>query len=199
MKQWKLTELKFIRENLHLTDVELSNCFNVSEKSLKATRKRHRILRPSNTWHFQVGSVPFNKGKEYNAGGKSVETRFKKGHTSPNVRPIGEVFIRTDGDGHPYKYIKTKTCRQYSYPRYVWEKEHREKLTKSDVIRYKDGNSLNCDPSNLIKITRAENVKLNTNRDKAAKEMRNVWAVVRTFEDFGLTPPYKFKSKRKRA
>ncbi len=197
MKSWKLTELRFIKDNLHLTDVELAKHFSVKRTTIQGTRRRHRILREGDG-KFQKGSTPFNKGKHYNAGGRSIETRFKKGQKPSNsFRNFGDVFQIIDGKDKPYLFIKLPHNRQYPYGRYVYEQKTGLKLTKDEVIRFRDGNTINCAFENLMKVTRRENIIMNSNRVKASQSMKSTWAVVRTFEDFGISCPYKLKSRRK--
>jgi hypothetical protein len=70
-------------------------------------------------------------------------------------------------------------------------------LLNKQFFRFKDGNPKNCLLSNLEKVTRAQNAIRNANHKKAGEELKKTWAVVKTYEDYGLTPPYKFRSKRK--
>jgi hypothetical protein len=197
VKSWKLTELKFIKHNLHLTDAELAKHFSVNVTTIQGTRRRHRILRDSDG-KFKKSQASWNKGINYNAGGRSVETRFKKGQKPPNsFRNFGDVFQIIDGKDKPYLFIKLPCNRQYPYGRYVYEQQTGIKLTKDEVIRFKDGNTINCAFENLMKVTRRENIIMNSNRVKASQSMKSTWAVVRTFEDFGISCPYKLKSRRK--
>jgi hypothetical protein len=199
MKKYTIKELGIIKSSLHLSDLEIANLLGVTERNLKNARKRHGILRPKSEWFFPKGNTPWNKGKRYNPGGKSAETRFKKGHVPVTAfRNMGDVFERPDSDGRMQMFIKLPENSQYPYGRYVWQQQTREVLGKNDVIRFKDGNPLNCEFSNLHKVTRAENMTLNQNREKGAESLRKTWAAVKTFEDFGIeSTVYKFRSKRK--
>jgi hypothetical protein len=51
--------------------------------------------------HFQPGSQPWNKGTPYNAGGRSLQTRFKKGEMSGaaqhNWVPVGSYRVNGEG------------------------------------------------------------------------------------------------------
>lgn len=171
MKSWKLTELKFIKDNLHLTDAELAKHFNVPTTTILGTRKRHKIFRPNG--RFKKGKAPWNKGISYHAGGNSSTTQFKKGSPPPTAfRNIGDVFQIPDATGKVYSFIKLAHHRQYSYGRYVWEQHNKEQLTKDDMIRFKDGNTQNFSIDNLVKVTRKENALKNANREKAAKSLR---------------------------
>jgi hypothetical protein len=169
MKSWKLTELKYLRENLHLTDKKLAEHFGVSDTTITSTRKRHNIFRQDT--QFVKGQTPWNKGIHFFAGGRSVETQFKKGQATAR-RPIGEVFSIRDATKKTYLFIKTENHRQYPYGRFVWEQTTGEKLNRDEVIRFKDSNQQNCSFDNLQKVTRKENALMNVNRKKAAQTMR---------------------------
>jgi hypothetical protein len=198
-RDWTLKEVRFIKQNLHLTDKELGEILGRSAKSVKGVRFRNGLIRPKDQWNWRAGNKPWNKGIKYNAGGRSIETRFKKGQPSPNARRMYEVFTMADGNGETRMFIKLPHNRAYRYSWYVYEKHTGEKVGKGELIRFKDGNNKNFSPENLIKVTRAENVRMNANRKKQGEGLKKTWAVVKTFEDFGLTPPYKFRSKKKRA
>lgn len=76
--------------------VEKSEAFKASEASgrlsaMDAAGRAHR---------FKPGHKTWNKGASWDAGGRSVETRFKKGrpaHEARNYRPIGSLRIARDG------------------------------------------------------------------------------------------------------
>lgn len=68
-----------------------------------ADMARERSRRPDHggrAHQFQKGLVPWNKGTHYVAGGRSAETRFKKGRRPEEARnylPIGSLRITKDG------------------------------------------------------------------------------------------------------
>lgn len=197
-RYWTIKDLNYLKANLHLTDNQLAVALNRDKQSIGNARWRYGLKKQENRGCFKQGFTPWNKGKEYNAGGRSVQTRFKTGHKKPNERPLYTVFGQRDAK-RMYLFIKLPHCRNYPYGRYVWEQKTGRRLKPGEVISFRDGNQLNCDFKNLIKVTKAEMAAKNIDREKGADSLRKVWAVVKTFEDFGLTPPYKFRSKRKSA
>ena len=50
--------------------------------------------------------------------------------------------------------------------RKVYEEYYNVKLTSNDIIHHKDGNKLNNDPSNLVRMSRAEHVREHKPRTK---------------------------------
>lgn len=105
------------------------------------------------TGRFDKGSVSWNAGmKGLCMGGNSVLTRFKPGATPPNHRPVGSERVNVDG------YIEIKTAEPN-----VWRQKHRVEWEKvhgpipaGHLLWFRDNNRLNCDPSNLMLVTRAQ-------------------------------------------
>lgn len=107
---------------------------------------------------FQKGHESWNKGLHYVAGGRSAETRFKKGSVPHNTVPVGTVVMATDG------YLKTKVAEPNKWKwthRMNWEAVHGP-IPKGMLLTFKDGNHENCDPSNLELITREEHLARHT-------------------------------------
>lgn len=103
-----------------------SDAFKASEASGRLTK-----LSASGFNHrFKKGHASWNKGTHWTAGGRSVETRFKKGRRpeeSHNYRPVGSLRVTQDG------ILEQKvTDDQSVYParrwvsvqRLVWEAAH---------------------------------------------------------------------------
>jgi len=79
MKNWKSSELHFIKQNLDsYSDKDFAAMYGVSVKAISSMRNRYGVMRPKYQWSFRKGGKPWNKGISFNAGGRSVETRFKK-------------------------------------------------------------------------------------------------------------------------
>ena len=120
---------------------------------------------------FKKGMTPWNKGKKgLQIGG--VATQFKKGNLPKNTKEDGAITIRQDKNKHKYQFIRVSKGRWKEYHRYLWEKEY-GKLKPTDVIRFKDGNTLNCNIENLEKVTRIENMRLNSVM-RYPKEVRDI-------------------------
>lgn len=198
-RDWKLSEVKFLKQHPHLTDKQVGEILHRSFTSIQAGRRRYGLVKPKDAGQFKKGSTPWNAQLTYNPGGRSVQTRFKKGNIPATAfRQVGDVFEIPDATGKVYKFIKLEHHKQYPFGRYVYEQHNGIKLTKNDVIRYADGNPLNCHIENLHRLTRSESLRLNHNRQKASESLKKTWAVVKTFEDFGIEcREYKFRSKKK--
>lgn len=132
---------------------------------------------------FQKGHVPQNKGKKQaefmsaEAIERSKMTRFRHGQLPHNTKPVGYERINADG----YVEVKVrmrpsrKDCNDNFVPKHrlVWEQLHGP-APEGCIISFKDGNMQNCDPENLMLITRGENAVMNSrglrSADPAAAE-----------------------------
>ncbi|MEM7278739.1 MAG: HNH endonuclease signature motif containing protein [Pseudomonadota bacterium] len=113
---------------------------------------------------FRPGNVPANKGKKgWQAGGRSVETQFKRGDKPHTWTPIGtEIVDSKDG------YLKRKVQehgRQVDRWRPVhvllWI-ENNGPIPEKHMVRFKDGDKTNIAIENLECISFAENMRRNT-------------------------------------
>lgn len=143
---------------------------NWTAAGMKQFRQRHGIKSGVTGW-FQKGHAPGNKGKkleEYVKDPERVEwirsrisaTQYKKGNKPFNELPVGSIVVI---DGYKlYKKQMEGTRWQCWEPlhRVVW-REHNGPIPEDGMIIFKDGNKMNCDISNLILITKRENVVMN--------------------------------------
>ncbi len=134
-----------------------------------AERARRRSLSPDHggrATRFNADQVPWNKGKPYDAGGRSAETRFKPGHRSGRAgamwQPVGSLRINSDG------YLQRKVNDDAPFYK-RWRAEHivvweaaNGPLPAGHAIVFKDGDKMNCDLENLECITRQELMLRNT-------------------------------------
>jgi hypothetical protein len=121
-------------------------------------KQAERLKTDGAKFRFHPGSAPANKGQKMSKEvyRKVSETMFKKGITPLNTKPEGYEVLDIDG------YVKIKADGKMKYKhRFVWE-QHNEKLKNGDVVRFKDGNKLNCSIENLELVSRSENMIKNT-------------------------------------
>jgi len=113
-----------------------------------------------NSGCFKKGNIPWNKGVCHNPIG-SQKTQFKKG------KMTGEDHYSWKGGVQKNKvdcvYLYSGPCKRVRRPRKIYE-EHYGLIPEGCVIAHKDGNKYNDDPENLEAISRAENMKRNSNR-----------------------------------
>lgn len=117
---------------------------------------------------FTKGQNPHNAGK---TGIRvSVKSEFKKGHVPTNTRHDGAITIRTErcvktGKQTKYKYIRLAMSKWEPLHRHMWRKYNGE-IPKRHVIAFIDGDTMNCDITNLECISMAENARRNQNHVK---------------------------------
>lgn len=133
-----------VHRKAHKLGLSKSDAFKASDYSGRVQRG-HQDPRMVGT-RFKKGLVPWNKGKHTYAGGRSVETRFKKGEmhgaAQHNYKPIGTLRIDPK-DG----YLQRKTTddpniygarRWESVHRLVWIKE-KGPIPSGHMIAFKPG------------------------------------------------------------
>lgn len=134
------------------------------DKQWVAERARLNMMNenhPGRKHWIKKGNISFNKGlkqTEYmstEAIEKNIATRFKKGQTCHNAKPVGYERITKDG------YVEVKISEPNIFKlkhRVVWEK-HNGKIPTGHNVQFKDGNRLNVDIENLYIINRSDQMK----------------------------------------
>lgn len=114
-----------------------------------------------NSGSFRPGHIPLNKGTHIASGGRSIETRFRKGHRSANTLYDGAIVVRHDYDAKLNKRRLYKWIRLGGKWRMLhvvkWERAHGP-VPAGSIVTFKDGNGMHCALSNLRCITRAEHI-----------------------------------------
>lgn len=124
---------------------------------------------------YKMGHDTWNAGMKGWCAEGCEKTWYKKGFDPQNTLYNGAVTVRYDKSGdRPYLYIRVAKAQWMLYHHYVWERDNGP-LADGEIIRFRDGNSLNCTPGNLQKITRAENARLNHNPEKAIESLKKYW------------------------
>lgn len=117
---------------------------------------------------FKKGHVPFNKNKkvtEYMDEAqiqRMLKTSYQKGHVPHNAKEgVGIISQRTDKGGKPFLVIKLG-MGEWEYLSVHNYKKHIGPVPKGYCVCFKDGNTLNCEPENLMLLTRKENILRNS-------------------------------------
>lgn len=114
---------------------------------------------------FRKGQIPWNKGRRFSPGGRSVETRFKAGSKPHTWVPVGTEVE------DPYGYLRRKvrddapanmSRRNWKFVHVLkWEEYHGRPVPEGHIVRMKDGGKRNFSRENLALVSRAENAILN--------------------------------------
>ena len=132
----------------------------------------------SETGQRVKGHTPWNKGTNYNAGGKSPQHRFRPGAVPKNLRPVGS--IRVDVDGYVQIKIAEGKLQWRLLHRENWKKHHGKYPPPGCALLFKDGNKQNCDIENLELVTRKQLMALNSiqNYPEEIREVTHLRAVI---------------------
>ena len=131
-------------------------------------------------FRFKPGIVPWNKGTNFVAGGRSAETRFKKGRPAEEARnyvPIGSLRITNDGilERKITDDPSIRPARRWvGVHRLVWEAANGPVPTGQAVV-FREGRrstdpeliTLDC----LELVTRAELMRRNSYHNRYPKEV----------------------------
>lgn len=106
---------------------------------------------------FKKGQEPFNKGKNRTermseeGHEKCLRTAFKDGNIPHNAYAAGTEIVRNGR-----VYVKVPGRRRLMLKQhYVWQL-HYGKIPQDHVVKFKDGDCMNCDISNLYIMSRAD-------------------------------------------
>lgn len=185
-REWTSAEDEYLKHNYcNLNVHQLSHKLNRTISSIKNRVHVLQLKKQSNTGRFVKGHKPWNTGKKgLNIGG--YKTQFKKGHKPHNTLKNGCITQRYDRkSGKYYKYIRLDIAVWVLYHRYIWEQKH-GKLQPGEILRFIDGNTLNCQLSNLMKINRRQHLQLNSNRKKAALSLKKAYRSDMIRQKYGL-------------
>ena len=172
---------KIRAEYLDKTNLQLAKELGCSDTTVSRFLKKNNLKLPKDViakrrmnGAFKNGNIPFNKGlkwTEYMSDEKIENLRktiFKKGNKNGLKRNTYDVFYKKRY-GERIKHIKIKDGVDIPYQRYVWE-QHHGPIPKDHNVIFKDGNTDNCDISNLECISNEEKM-LRNSRHKYPKEI----------------------------
>ena len=160
--KWTDEQISYLVENYDkLTNEEIANNLNktysaISQKSFRlGLRKPTKFFVRPNSGVFKKGHIPWNTGTKGLKKGSS--TSYKKGNRPHNsYEGSGQIVLRKDNTGRKYKWLKLADSNFIQYHRYLWEQAYGE-IPSGQIVVFKDGDSLNCELSNLELISRKEN------------------------------------------
>ena len=142
-----------------------------SEAHLERNAGRFSKNNPGEGSRFLKGQTPWNKGKKFNAGGRSAKTRFKKGNKPQTWVPVGTEKENKDGI-LMRKVSDTRVKRIDWRPVHVlvWEAENGE-VPSGHIVVFKNGNKRDFSINNLECVSRAENMRRNSYQNRYPPEV----------------------------
>lgn len=153
-------ELSFIESRKTLPRRELTELLN-EQFSTTHTVDNIKSLCTRNKWNtgrtgcFEKGNIPAPNARPNGPN----KTSFKKGHVPITTKTVGDERVNVEG----YREIKISSSphKWRLKQRLVYEQHHNVTLKDDDVIRFIDGNRMNCEPKNLELFNRSEHMLLN--------------------------------------
>lgn len=144
--------------------VSKSDAFNTSEASGRVLKGKAEI---GLSGRFRKGHETWNKGTHFVAGGRSAQTRFRKGQAPHNEQPIGA--LRISGDKQLERKMNNNKganhVRWIPVSRLVWEAAN-GKVPPNHIVVFKPGmRTTELDAITLDKlecVTRSENARRNS-------------------------------------
>lgn len=126
------------------------------------------LLQSGKNSQFKKGHISHNKGKKMEEFmsreqiDKVKASQFKKGIIPHNALSAGTMVEREDKNGTIYTFIKVEGKKTLElYQRYVWEQNFGP-IPKGHIIRFKNGNTKDFSPENLLCVSKEENMKMNS-------------------------------------
>lgn len=136
-------------------------------KQNELEKQGERLRKAGVLSRFKKGNRSHNKGKPmcpevYN---KVKDTFLKKGQEPHNTKHDGYVSIRLDkASGRKYKHIRVSKGFWKMLHVYNWEQAN-GKVPSGNILIFKNGNTMDCDLSNIVLISRLEHVANTRNSD----------------------------------
>jgi hypothetical protein len=184
MKRWTAKEIEQVAELYKKYPENVVAMVTGNTRAQIAALVNNRKILSGRSGKFQKGIIPWNKGKKGITSG-GIHTQFKPGHLPHNTKNDGYESIRMDKRGVPYRYIRDG--RMQPKHRYIWQLLHGP-VTAGHCVAFRDGNTLNCEPDNLMLISRAENAIRNINRKKASETLTILYRREKIRKLYGLPP-----------
>lgn len=148
---------------LNKTESQVENCAHRNKVKKDPEFKYQQALKTA----FKPGTIPPNKGKkqeDYMSADqieKTKGTRFKKGEKSITELYDGAITIRAKKNETPHQYIRLAKNKWLELQIHNWEQINGT-VPEGHCLACKDGDTLNCDPSNWELITMQENMHRNS-------------------------------------
>lgn len=130
---------------------------SITASQIVSYRKRNRIL-TGRLGRFAKGDAPWSKGRKIGSSPNSKKHQFKPGHQAKNAMPFGTERVRHDG----YIEIKVDQINPYTGTqgwyvakhKHLWEMANGP-IPEGHILKSRDGDRTNCDPSNWMAIPRS--------------------------------------------
>lgn len=173
--KWTLQMIQYLKQNyLELPQKTLARHIGISAPAVGNKMKQLNLHIPQEIKdqrkqqsYFKKGHISHNKGVPMDQwispeGKKAIQaTQFKKGNKPHNTKHNGAIAERPDKTGKTYLYIRISKSNWELLQRHVYRTQVGP-LQDDEVVRFIDGNTYNCKPENLEKVSQKENMLRNS-------------------------------------
>ncbi|PWG61731.1 HNH endonuclease signature motif containing protein [Spiribacter halobius] len=117
------------------------------------------MARPEHNGRFRRGQSAWNKGQQFDSGGRSRETRFQPGERPHTWVPVGTET--TDADGYLKRKVRDDappgmSRRNWRYVHVMLWEEHYGPVPRSHAVIFRNGDRTDLRIENLECIPRSE-------------------------------------------
>ena len=154
---------------------------SITEAQIRGFTKNHGY-KSGRTGRFESGQEPWNAGmKGWQAGGRSVETRFKQAPADPNYRAFNQAEIGDEVvDSYGYRKRKVAQPRTWKFCHVLLWEETYGAVPDGYIVRFLDNDKSNIKIENLHLVSRAANAILNKQEKKLEQYEPDVRKAVAT-------------------
>lgn len=164
-KKYSKQDLDYIKKHYPNGDNhEIAKKFNTTARAI-ATQAFQLGVKKTDEWKvqqgirtgWQKGQVSHNKGKKMSKATyeKVKHTMFKKGNMPHNRREENVITLRIQKGGYMQWWMReTGTRRMRPLQNIIFEEHFGRPVKKNHFIVFKDLDSLNCNPENLLEVDR---------------------------------------------
>jgi hypothetical protein len=162
--------VEFKRMYPNTSNNDMAKTFKIGYGTVKNIANKYGLRKAagfSNSGRFKKGQKSWNKGtKGVCIGG--VQTQFKKGHKPKNTLHDGAIRVRTDrlknGTERKYQWIRISEGKWHMLHVHRWEKANGA-VPRGHIVVFRDGDTMNCELSNLRLKTRQQHAEDTRNSD----------------------------------
>ena len=163
LEYWTKEQVTYLKKYYKtIGDTEIAANFNKKYHKNKGWNKRHIEKKRRYLGLKRTAEQRKNIQKRNTKNGMFKNCVVKAWKTRGGPAPEGEIRIWSIS-GVNQKFRKTGNTF-VKLARYNWEKFHNKKVRKGYCIVFKDENPMNCEPSNLERITLKENAYRNSSK-----------------------------------
>ena len=172
-KLWTIREVRELKSRVNtMTHAQIAQLLGRSISAVRGKAVSLGLRRPENIGQFQKGHAPsFNPDVRH-------ATLFKKGHIPANKRPEGYIAEHNCGSRRVKRIVVNGKWMYYH--KYIWQ-QHFGPIPSGYMLRFINGDPLDCRIENLRLLTKREHFQLNVANRDHQKVAAARWAGKRDF------------------